>query len=131
MRLDGVPVVVTGGAGYVGAAVAHGLARAGARVTVVDNLAFGHRAQLGALPLIEADVRDEGAMARALGETGALAVCHLAALANIPDSFAHPEQCMDVNVGGTRALVAAAHRAHVQAFVYASTCAVYAPAAPG
>lgn len=129
--LDGVPVLVTGGAGYVGSAVAHHLARVGARVTLFDDLSTGHREAAGALPLVVGDVRDARCVERALRESGARAVCHLAAIANIPHSFADPELCESVNHGGTRALLVAMRAAGVRALAFASTCAVYAPPAAG
>lgn len=126
-ELDGVPVAVTGGAGYVGSAVAHALERAGARVTVIDSLVHSQRAPRAPLSFIKLDVRDTGALARALA--GQRAVCHLAALANIPDSFARPEEYRDVNVGGTRSVLEAMALANVKHLLFASTCAIYAPPA--
>lgn len=130
-RLANVRVLVTGGAGYVGSAVAQHLARAGARVSLFDDLSTGHRHAARGLPLFVGDVRDEEALRRALRESGAQAVCHLAALANIPESFADPERCDAVNHGGTRALLAAMRENDVKALAFASTCAVYAAPAPG
>lgn len=124
--LRGTPVVVTGGAGYVGSAVAHALARLGARVTVIDTLAAGHAWAAEGLSLIVKDVRDVRGMTAVLRETGARALCHLAALATIPESFERPDEYEDVNVGGTHALLAAARETGVPVFVFASTCAVYA-----
>lgn len=130
-RLNGTGVLVTGGAGYVGSAVAHYLARAGARVTLFDDLSAGHRHAAQGLPLIVGDVRDEAALCEALRESGATAVCHLAALANIPESFSDPARCDEVNHGGTRALLRAMESRGVRTLAFASTCAVYAAPAPG
>lgn len=126
---DGLPIVVTGGAGYIGSVVAHHLARHGARVTVVDSLVEGRREAVGALDFEQLDVRDEARLARTLERTGARAVCHLAAFANIPHSFEDPALCADVNVAGTRSVLAAMRRCGTKALVFASTCAIYAPPA--
>ncbi len=130
-RLAGVRVLVTGGAGYVGSAVAQHLVRAGAEVSLFDDLSTGHRHAARGLPLFVGDVRDEAALRSALHESRAQAVCHLAALANIPESFADPVRCDAVNHGGTRTLLAAMREANVRALAFASTCAVYAAPAPG
>lgn len=124
--LNNVSVVVTGGAGYVGSAVAHRLARLGARVTVVDNLYRGHRWAVGSLPLAQIDVRDTQALTQLLRDVGARAVCHLAALATIPESFSDPALCHDINHRGTCSLLEAMNAAGVRYLAFASTCAIYA-----
>jgi UDP-glucose 4-epimerase len=125
---------VTGGAGYVGSAVAHLLARLGADVTVVDTLVRGHRWAVGSLSLETIDIRDRGALASMFRARGIGAVCHLAALATIPESFADPEGYLDVNHRGTVTLLEAMKEAGVPVLAFASTCAIYAtpsdPTAP-
>ena len=122
-------VVVTGGCGYVGSVVAHRLAEEGAEVLIVDSLVHGHIEAAGALPLAHLDVRNTDEMARVLREFRADSVCHLAALASVPESFEHPAEYEDVNVRGTRSLVDAMCASGVRHVVFASTCAIYdAPA---
>ncbi len=126
-----LPVVVTGGAGYVGSAVSHLLTRLGARVTIVDTLVRGHRWAAGALPIETVDIRDRAGLVKVFRDHGTRAVCHLAALATIPESFADPEGYLDVNHRGTTELLAAMREAEVKVLAFASTCAIYAtPADP-
>lgn len=133
-RLRDVPIAVTGGAGYVGSAVAHLLSRLGARVTVIDTLVKGHRWAAGELPLETVDIRDRDGLAKLFRARGIGAVCHLAALATIPESFADPEEYLDVNHRGTTSVLAAMKDANVPVLAFASTCAIYAtpsdPTAP-
>jgi hypothetical protein len=97
---------VTGGAGYVGSVVAEVLVGRGHDVVVLDNLSTGHR---DAIPrgctLIEGDIRDERALARALD--GAGAVLHFAALSVVADSVQRPLDYFDRHVTGTTTLVRA------------------------
>jgi UDP-glucose 4-epimerase len=114
--------VVTGGAGFIGSHVADRLLEAGTEVVVVDDLSTGRRENVPAgAELREADVRDAGAMRELLAVTRPDAVVHLAARASVTRSVADPEEDGAVNVGGTVALLEAAHRAGVARFVYVST----------
>ena len=117
-------VLVTGGLGYVGWAVAARLAAAGHEVTALTS---GARIEGPAgVAVARADVRDRDALAAVAG--GVDAVCHLAALTRVRASFADPVPTWAVNVGGTINLLAALGRP--ARFVLASTGAVYGPAAP-
>lgn len=80
-------ILVTGGAGYVGAHVCAALARAGRRVAVFDSFATSDRGVIdrlarlvGPLPVIEGDVRDAAALDRAFAALPVSAVVHLAGL---------------------------------------------------
>lgn len=120
-------VLVTGGAGFVGSALCRTLAAAGARVVVYDSLRYGADRLRGlhGCELVEGDVRDASALARVLEAAGPCLVYHLAALHFIPYCEAHPEEARDVNVGGTRALLAACAAARPARVVLASSGAVY------
>jgi nucleoside-diphosphate-sugar epimerase len=121
-------VLVTGGAGYVGATLCDELLRSGREVRVLDNLLHRQEdvvADLAArrVEVLRGDVRDAGARRAAL--EGADAVVHLAAIVGDPACGRDPEESNAVNVEGTRALVADADAAGVGRFVFASTCSNY------
>ena len=108
-------VLVTGGAGYIGSVIAARLLTRGHAVTVYDDLSRGHAAAVPAgATLVTGDIRDAGAVRAALVESGAEAIVHMAALAEVAESVAFPERYHAVNVEGTTA-VAAATRARRRA----------------
>jgi nucleoside-diphosphate-sugar epimerase len=121
-------VLVTGGAGYIGARASRELASAGHAVTVLDSLLHGQDAVAESLDaagirVLRGDVRDAGARRAALD--GAAAVVHLAAIVGDPACAKDPDLSRAVNVDGTRALVADAETAGVERLVFASTCSNY------
>ena len=122
-------VTVTGGAGYIGACAVEGLQDAGHEVRMLDVLLHQDQAEVaGALQargaeLIQGDIRDDGARRRALD--GADAVVHLAAIVGDPACARDPALSQDVNVEGSKAIVAAAQAAGVERLVFASTCSNY------
>jgi nucleoside-diphosphate-sugar epimerase len=124
-------VLVTGGAGYVGAVVTGAFLTAGHVVTVLDSLASGGQGLLAyaAHPrfrFLRGDVRDAPAVCAAL--RGQDAIVHLAAVVGFGACKADPERAESINVGGTRTLLET--RAPDQLLLYASTGSVYG-AVPG
>ena len=125
-------VLVTGGTGFTGQAVARDLRAHGHRVIVLThrNRSIPMTAGPGGDELAVADIRDRDELARLVREAGIEGVCHLAALTRVRDSFADPTAYFDVNVGGSIALLAAldgqARRTGAPlALVFGSTGAVY------
>ena len=121
-------VVVTGGAGYIGAPVVAELQDAAHEVTVLDSLLHEQADVAAALRsrgvrLIVADVRDAAARREAL--EGAEAVVHLAAIVGDPACARQPEVSHAVNVEASSALVADAVALGVERFIFASTCSNY------
>lgn len=119
-------VVVTGGAGYIGAHAVRQLLAAGHRVTIVDNLSTGHRDQLHPqAAFVELDVRDTDRLAELLADQRADCVLHFAAFIAVGESVREPAKYLDNNTGGTRSLLAAMARAGTLRLVFSSTAAVY------
>jgi UDP-arabinose 4-epimerase len=120
-----LPILVTGGAGYVGSHACKALAKAGFEPHTFDDLSRGHRGGVKWGPLILGDVRDQQALEQALTETGAVAVLHLAGLSDVGVSVRDPLPYYDVNVGGALALASAMTDTGVDSLIFSSTCAVY------
>jgi nucleoside-diphosphate-sugar epimerase len=121
-------ILVTGGAGYVGAPLVEELLERGKAVRLLDRLVHGQRelaARLGQLgaEVRDSDIRDERARREAL--EGVDAVVHLAAIVGDPACARDPELARAVNVDATRALAGEAREAGVRHLVFASTCSNY------
>jgi nucleoside-diphosphate-sugar epimerase len=121
-------VAVTGGAGYVGALVVDELLASGRDVRVLDVLLHGQEDVARELSergveLVRGDIRDRDARRRAL--EGAEAIVHLAAIVGDPACARDPELSNEVNVEGSRSLVADARELGVERLVFASTCSNY------
>ena len=114
-------ILVTGGAGFVGATLVRQLVAVGQRVRVFDNYSTGDPAHLAGVDaeLVEGDIRDSGALDAALA--GIDAVVHLAAAGSVIMSITDPAANFDVNVLGTFRVLDAARRAGVERTVQAST----------
>jgi UDP-glucose 4-epimerase len=96
------PVIVTGGAGFIGSHVADALLAAGHEVTVVDDLSAGSAAKVPAdAELVELDIVDRPALERVFERVRPAAVYHLAAQASVTASVADPLRDCAVNVRGT------------------------------
>ena len=125
------PVLVTGGAGYVGSHAVLAFREAGYPVVVLDDLSTGVRA---ALPprtaFVEGDAGDRATAAGVLGRYGIETVAHLAGSSSVPDSLARPLDCWRNNMAACAGLIGACVEAGVRRFLFASSAAVYgAPAA--
>ena len=121
-------VLVTGGAGYVGAALVEQLLESGRPVRVLDVLLHDQDEvavrleELGA-EVRRGNIRDEAARRSALEGAGALV--HLAAIVGDPACARDPELAQAVNVDATRAIADEARSAGVAHMVFASTCSNY------
>jgi len=121
-------VLVTGGAGYVGARLCSRLLANGTPVRVLDSLLHGQNEVAESLEragaeLLRGDVRDDAARQGALDDVGA--VVHLAAIVGDPACARDPATADAVNVAGTRALIEDMRTRRVDRLIFASTCSNY------
>jgi UDP-glucose 4-epimerase len=120
------PVLVTGGAGYIGSHAVLALHDAGWPVVVADNLSNGRREAVPeGVPLVEVDVGDAATMERVLRDHGIGAIMHFAGSIVVPDSVSDPHFYYRNNTVASHALVGAAITAGVRHILFSSTAATY------
>ena len=121
----GLPVLVTGGAGYIGSHTAKALSRAGMMPVVFDNLSTGHRWAVQWGPLVEGDIADTALLRNVLRWFGIQAVIHFAAVALVGESMEKPGHYFQTNCSGTLSLLEAMRQEGVGKLVVSSSCATY------
>lgn len=123
-------VVVTGGAGFIGANTCIALCAAGHEVTVLDDLSTGRADNLEGLDvrLAEGSILDDADLDDVL--PGVDSVIHLAAIGSVPRSVTDPARTHEVNTTGTFRVLEAMRRHDVPHVVVASSAAVYGPNPP-
>ena len=119
------PVLVVGGAGYVGAHTCLALDEAGYRPIVYDNLSNGHESFVRWGPLEIGDINDPERLDAVMTAHRPVAIVHFAALIEVGASVRAPLDFYRNNVAGTITLLDAARRAGIDAVVFSSTCATY------
>ena len=123
--LEGTPVLVTGGAGFVGSRLVRELLTRGSKVTVLDDFSTGDERLLpseGSYRLVRGTVADARVL-REAGE-GAVVIIHAAAR-NIIASTANPYDDFETNVRGTLNVVTMARETKPARVVYCSSASVY------
>ena len=119
--------LITGGAGFIGANLAHALVGRGEAVRILDDFSTGRLRNLAGIEaqveLVRGDLREPAAVAQAVA--GVEIVLHQAALNSNPRSIQEPGLTHAVNVTGTLHLLEAARAAGVRRLVYASSSSVY------
>lgn len=125
-------VLVTGGAGYIGAHVVHRLRDRGDDVVVVDDLVSGDAASIAPVVPIEMNVADDASvehMATLMRERNVTSVIHFAARKQVGESVERPAWYYRENVGGLANVLVAMADANVDQLVFSSSAAVYGDAA--
>jgi len=124
--MDKLPVLVTGGAGYIGSHAVLALADAGWPVAVIDDLSTGFRwAVPDGVAFHHGDVGDGELLARIFAAEGTRAIMHFAGSIIVPESVADPLKYYRNNTVNSRALIEAAVTAGVPHILFSSTAAVY------
>jgi len=116
---QGVPVCVTGGAGFIGSHLVDALLSLGSVVSVIDDLSNSSTRFLGPhleleperLAFVHGSILDDAALAEAV--RGARKVFHLAAVGSVPRSIRDPSRTWEVNATGTVRVLEAARAAGV------------------
>ena len=128
-----LPILITGGLGFIGSHTAVVLAEAGVPIVILDNQSnsspkvLDRLAKLDVHPLeyVHADVRDTQALDALFGRHTFGGVIHFAGLKAVGESVAQPLRYLDNNVSGTLHLLQAMERAHVRRVVFSSSATVY------
>lgn len=127
-QAEQAPVLVVGGAGYIGAVVVRKLLDRGLRVRLLDKLTYGDSAisEVLANPKLEflyGDCRNIQDVVRAM--TGVRSVIHLAAIVGDPACAADDKNAREINYAATRMMLEIAKGHGVERFLFASSCSVY------
>jgi UDP-arabinose 4-epimerase len=123
--MTGETVLVTGGAGYIGAHTCKALAAENFRPVAYDDLSRGHRWAVRWGPFEEGDVADGDRLRRVFEKYRPAAVIHFAAFAYVGESVADPGRYYRNNVAGTLSLLEAMRDVGIPQLVFSSTCATY------
>ena len=122
-------ILITGGAGFIGANLTEHFLNRGYKVVVLDNFATGHRHNLNAVKdnpnftLMEGDIRNLETCHKAVD--GVDYVLHQAALGSVPRSIKDPITSNEVNVSGFLNMLVASRDAGVKRFIYAASSSTY------
>ena len=124
--MPNIPVLVTGGAGYIGSHAVLALTDAGWPVAVIDDLSNGTREIVpDAVPFYEGSIADADLVRRIFSEQGTQAIMHFAGSIVVPESVEKPLDYYRNNTVASHALVSAAAASGVRHILFSSTAAVY------
>lgn len=122
-----VPVLVTGGCGFIGSHLVEKLVELGADVTILDDLSSGSKENIATVAnqvtFLEGSITDLNTCLAATKNKEI--IFHLAAFVSVPESIEKPHACHKINTTGTHNMLEAARINQVKRFVFSSTCAVY------
>jgi UDP-glucose 4-epimerase len=126
-----MPILITGGAGYIGSHVARQLGERKEKIVILDNLSTGFRSAVLHGELVVGDTGDRELVSRVLREHDIDTVMHFAAHTIVPESVSDPLKYYGNNTCSTRNLLQCSQQAGVKHFVFSSTAAVYGIPAGG
>lgn len=118
-------ILITGGAGYVGAHAAKALSTNGYTPLVLDNLVYGRREFVRWGELLVGDLADAALLKELFKTYPIKAVVHFAGYAYVGESVTDPAKYYRNNVANTLNLLEAMHAAGIKTFIFSSTCATY------
>ena len=118
-------VLVTGGAGYIGAHACKALAKAGYTPVTYDNLVYGHSKAVRWGPLEKGDIGDRKQLEMVMKKYNPSAVMHFAAYAYVGESVMNPKIYYRNNVAGTLSLLESMNSCNIDKIIFSSTCATY------
>ena len=127
--------LLTGASGFIGSHLSERLLKEGMTIVGVDNFNDFYDPQIKRrnisdclenknFHLIEADIRDNSAMDKAISDDIEI-IIHLAACAGVRPSIENPLYYCDVNMNGTMVLLKAANKYNIKKFIFASSSSVY------
>lgn len=122
MRL---PVIVTGGAGYIGSHTCKALAQNGFYPITIDNLVYGHKWAVKWGPLFQANILNEMLLDNIFLKYKPIAVFHFAAFAYVGESVENPGKYYKNNVAGTIELLERMRVHGCSKIIFSSSCATY------
>jgi UDP-glucose-4-epimerase GalE len=118
-------ILVTGGAGYIGAHTCKALARAGYLPVTYDNLVYGHPAAVKWGPLEEGNINDRQQLESVMRKYKPDAVMHFAAFAYVGESVENPIKYYRNNSVGTLTLLESMRNCDIDKIIFSSSCATY------
>lgn len=118
-------ILVTGGAGYIGAHVCKALSAAGYKPVVYDNLSTGLKHAVKWGPFEEGDIHDKERLVKVIAKHSPAAVVHMAAFIDAGESVKKPAKYFENNVVGGLRVIEAMQEAGVKHIVFSSTATVY------
>ena len=119
-------ILVTGGAGYIGAHVSELLIKQKKQVFIADDLSTGYKKLINKKSkFFHCDILNENKIKKIIKENKIDSVIHLAAALSVGESQKKPKKYFRINVKGTQKLLNAVKGSKIKNFIFSSTCAVY------
>ena len=119
-------ILITGGAGYIGAHIAEILVKNKKKVFIIDDLSTGHRKLINRkAKFYKLDICKTNKIRTIIIQNKIDSIIHLAAALSVGESQKKPKKYDKINVTGTKKLLLSLKKTKVKNFIFSSTCAVY------